>query len=116
MKRSTLALFTVACFATVTPLRANVVNEWCEKTSGAAYVMPGGPGTAGVRIVAMAHIAMFEAVNSIEPRYTPYRALLPAERGWSQDAAASAAARADASASPRVWRRWATSRYSQPMA
>ena len=40
----------------------------------------------------MAHIAMFEAVNSIEPRYTPYSARLPAERSWSQEAAASAAA------------------------
>ena len=76
------------------PLQANVVADWCDKASGAAYVMAGGPGTGGVRAVAMAHIAMFEAVNSIEPRYTPYRALLPAQRGWSQEAAASAAAHA----------------------
>jgi hypothetical protein len=74
--------------------QANVVAEWCDKASGAAYLMAGGPGTGGVRAVAMAHIAMFEAVNSIEPRYKPYRALLPAQRGWSQDAAASSAAHA----------------------
>ena len=74
--------------------QANVVADWCDKASGAAYLMAGGPGTGGVRAVAMAHIAMFEAVNSIEPRYKPYRALLPAQPGWSQDAAASAAAHA----------------------
>jgi hypothetical protein len=56
--------------------------------------MAGGPGTTGVRVVAMAHIAMFEAVNSIEPRYTPYKARLPADPSWSQEAAASAAAHA----------------------
>jgi hypothetical protein len=35
---------------------------------------------------------MFEAVNSIEPRYRPYRARLPALPGSSRDAAAAAAA------------------------
>jgi hypothetical protein len=74
------------------PARANVVTDWSEKASGAAYLMAGGPGTAGVRIVAMAHVAMFEAVNSIEPRYTPYRTKLAADPSWSQEAAASAAA------------------------
>jgi hypothetical protein len=37
---------------------------------------------------------MFEAVNSIEPRYTPYRARLSADRGWPKEVAASSAARA----------------------
>ena len=40
----------------------------------------------------MVHIAMFEAINSIEPRYTPYRARLSAESNASREAAAAAAA------------------------
>lgn len=70
----------------------NVVSEWSEHASGAAYTMTGGPGTAGQRVFTMAHVAMFDAVNAIEPRYTPYAAALGAERHWSKEAAASAAA------------------------
>jgi hypothetical protein len=44
------------------------------------------------RSMAIVHIAMFEALNSITPRYTPYRARLPVEPGTSPDAAAAAAA------------------------
>jgi len=38
------------------------------------------------------HIAMFDAVNSIEPVYRPYYAQLPATRETSKEAAAAAAA------------------------
>lgn len=72
--------------------RADVITDWSEKASAAAYLMAGGPGTGGARAHAMAQVAMFEAVNSIEPRYTPYRNRLPAEPTWSKEAAASAAA------------------------
>jgi hypothetical protein len=40
----------------------------------------------------MMHIAMFEALNSIEPRYAAYRKRLPAEPGALPQAAAAAAA------------------------
>ena len=40
----------------------------------------------------MVHVAMFEAVNSIAGKYTPYRAIIPAAPGSSQEAAAAAAA------------------------
>jgi hypothetical protein len=40
----------------------------------------------------MVHIAMFETLNSIEPRYTPYRMRLATESSASRDAAAAAAA------------------------
>ncbi|HUP29178.1 MAG TPA: vanadium-dependent haloperoxidase [Usitatibacter sp.] len=75
-----------------TAVSANVVTDWSERASAAAYFMTGGPGTGGTRLSAMAHVAMFEALNSIEPRYTPYRARLQAERDSSPEAAASAAA------------------------
>jgi hypothetical protein len=100
MKRNFLALAGICSVAGAVciPVHANVITDWSDKASGAAYVMAGGPGTGGVRVVAMTHVAMFEAVNSIEPRYMPYKARLPAERTWSQEAAASSAAHAVLSA------------------
>jgi hypothetical protein len=42
--------------------------------------------------MAIMHIAMFDAVNTIEPVYRPYQAQLPAPPDTSKDAAAAAAA------------------------
>lgn len=70
---------------------ADAVLDWNLVTVNAA-------GTAGVspdrqsRALAIVHVAMFEAVNSIAPRYAPYRARLPAEPGASPEAAAAVAA------------------------
>jgi len=70
---------------------ADVITEWNEKAVAAGYTTNQGPPVHG-RVVAMVHLAMFEALNSIEPRYRPYRARLPAEPGASRDAAGAAAA------------------------
>lgn len=70
---------------------ADVVTHWNEKVVAAGYAANQGP-PPHTRMVAMVHLAMFEAVNSIEPRYQPYRARLAAEPGASRDAAAAAAA------------------------
>ena len=69
---------------------ADVVTDWNEKAVAAGYAANAGPANA--RNVAIVHLAMFEALNSIEPRYTPYRKRLPVEPGASRDAAAAAAA------------------------
>ena len=53
------------------------------------------PASAGVllpRPYAMMHVAMFDAVNSIESGYSPYRVRLPALRFASSEAAAAQAA------------------------
>jgi hypothetical protein len=55
------------------------------------------PGTGplpplAVRNLAILHVAMFDAVNSIEPRYKPYNIQLPATPDTSKEAAAAAAA------------------------
>jgi hypothetical protein len=42
------------------------------------------------RAMSMLHIAMFEAVNAIELRYTPYKLTLSADRSTSKEAAAAA--------------------------
>ena len=45
------------------------------------------------RAMALVHIAMFDAANSMEPIYRPYYAQLPATRETSKEAAVAAAAR-----------------------
>jgi hypothetical protein len=49
---------------------------------------------AAARLAAIAHVAMFEAVNSIAQEYRPYAASVPAPAGASADAASVAAAHA----------------------
>ena len=74
-----------------TTASADVITDWNEKAVAAGYTAGQGPPPHS-RIVAMAHLAMFEAVNSIEPRYRPYRTRLTAEPGTSREAAAAVAA------------------------
>jgi hypothetical protein len=70
---------------------ADVITDWNEKAVNAGYAAQVTPGVSA-RNIAMMHIAMFEALNSIEPRYTSYRTRLSAEPGTSRDAAAAVAA------------------------
>jgi hypothetical protein len=65
-----------------------VVNDHSGTYGAAAQ---GGP-TRTSRALAIVHIAIFDAVNSIEPRAVPYGRAFPA-RGASVDAAAATAAR-----------------------
>src|SRR5262245_1755232 len=69
---------------------ANVITDWDEKA--VALIQP--PMTPPVAYGAMAiwHLAMFDAVNSIEPRYRAYKSTLPATPTVSKDAAAATAA------------------------
>jgi PAP2 superfamily len=73
------------------PACANVINDWDEK---AAAVVTPMPPYHGQRVLAMVHVAMFDAVNSIERRYRPYLVQLPADPTTSKEAAAAAAAAA----------------------
>jgi hypothetical protein len=70
---------------------ADVIADWDEKAVAAGYTARQGP-PPHTRAVAMVHLAMFEAVNSIQKRYQPYRKVLAAEPGASIDAAAATAA------------------------
>ena len=70
---------------------ADVVTDWNEMVVAAGYAARQGP-PPHTRIVAMVHLAMFEAMNSVDRRYRPYRARLAAEPGTSREAAAAAAA------------------------
>jgi len=79
----------------VGPVRANVITDWDEKAVVVVTPMSSLGGTSpymAVRMMGMVHVAMFDAVNSIERRYRPYNAQLPADPATSKEAAAAAAA------------------------
>jgi hypothetical protein len=82
----------LAAFLTspVSVASANVIADWDEKA--VAFVQPRMVPPVAYRAIAIVHIAMFDAVNSIEPVYRPYYAQLPATRETSKEAAAAAAA------------------------
>ena len=68
--------------------RADAVLDW--NAIAADLPIPAPPVMA--RVMAAMHGAMFDAVNSVEARYTPYRFAVPAAPGASIEAAAAAAA------------------------
>jgi hypothetical protein len=69
---------------------ANVVTDWDE--TAVAIIQPRMVPPVAYRAMAIVHIAMFDAANSIEPTYRPYHAQLPAAPDTSKDAAVAAAA------------------------
>jgi len=98
-KRSLVASALLAC-AFITTAQATggnfrdrddpaVIREWNALAEG---VIPTSAGPTLPRTYAMMHIAMFDAVNSIEGNYTPYRVSVPAYRFASGEAAAAQAA------------------------
>jgi hypothetical protein len=76
-----------------TPVRADVITDWNEKTVAFVTARTMLPPQAE-RVMATVHVAMFDAINSIERRYLPYREQLPATKDTSKEAAAAAAAAA----------------------
>ena len=68
------------------PADADIVVDWNQQV-----ITSGGPQIQ--RTLAMVHLAMFDAVNAIDPRYSPYLALPAPPPGASPEAAAAAAAR-----------------------
>jgi hypothetical protein len=66
-----------------------VVREWNALAEG---TIPASAGPTLPRPYAMMHIAMFDAVNSIEGGYTAYRVRINAPRSASSEAAAAQAA------------------------
>jgi len=82
-------------FAILSPSQsiADVVTEWNQQAEVCvleAKILP----FAGTRVMAIVHTSMFDAINSIEGRYTPYKFKVPAPTGASAEAAGVAAAHA----------------------
>jgi hypothetical protein len=91
---ATLGLTLGLALVSASPARADVITEWDEK--GTAFVTPlmagWGGASMGQRAMTMVDIAMFDAVNAIEPRYRPFIARDPAPTSASKEAAAAVAA------------------------
>jgi len=68
---------------------SNVITDWDEKA--VAFVQKRMVPPLAYRVMAIVHVSMFDAVNSIEPIYRPYKVQLPATADTSKDAAAAAA-------------------------
>jgi hypothetical protein len=67
----------------------NIVIQWNQILQTLFTPAPGPQ----LRSLPMLHIAMFDAINSIEDMYTPYRVHIKGSRGASAEAAAAQAAR-----------------------
>jgi hypothetical protein len=73
------------------PASADVITDWNEKAVALVTKHRMLPPQAE-RVIACVHVAMFDAVNSIERRYQPYRVSLSAGKDTSKEAAAASAA------------------------
>jgi PAP2 superfamily len=71
--------------------KADVVTEWNQKAQQALLNANASP-VASSRVLAIVQVAVFDAVNGIERRYTPIHADFDAPRGTSRRAAAVQAA------------------------
>ena len=83
----------VATLAVPAVAAADVVTDWNVIIEAVAFRVGGGPPQPGSRVQAIAHIAIHDALNSIEPRYARYTGPGQAYPGASPDAAVAAAGR-----------------------
>ena len=70
--------------------RADVITDWNQTTVDEIRKLGLGPNPAS-RALAIAHIAAYEAINSLSKTHTPYRATLRANLPASPEAAAASA-------------------------
>jgi hypothetical protein len=82
----------LALLAVYPAARADVVMDWNDVAVArlvAARQLP----PDGARAIAIVHVAMFDAINAVQPRYAPYAFKGKAPAGASAEAAGIAAAR-----------------------
>jgi PAP2 superfamily len=75
------------------PASADVITDWNERSVAFVTARAMLPPQAE-RVMATVHAAMFDAINSIEPRYRSYLVQIPTAKETSKEAAAAAAAAA----------------------
>jgi PAP2 superfamily len=78
-----ICLTLLASFWTAAPACADVISQWNDQV-----LALGGAS----RTLAMVHVAMFDAINAIQPRYRPYLQLPAPPDGALPEAAAASAA------------------------
>ena len=72
--------------------RADTITDWNE-TAIEVMKVAGVGGNPWSRTLAMVHVAMSDALNSVRPRYARYVTSIPSKPGASAEAAVAAAAR-----------------------
>jgi hypothetical protein len=94
MKHSTVVAIAILIAVATGTVRADTVTDWNQTAIEVLKVARVGVGSGpGLRTLAMVHVVMFDAINSVQGRYTRYIATIPAVPGASAEAAAAAAAR-----------------------
>jgi hypothetical protein len=83
--------FAALLIAFVLPASADAVLDWNERGVAAVTASRFGP-PEGARIMAMMHVAMYNAINAVQARYAPYRFESRAKGEASAEAAGAAAA------------------------
>jgi len=68
--------------------RADVITDWNQTTAAVLGTAKVG-GNPASRTLAMVHVAMSDAVNSVQPRYTRYLSSAPTAPGASAEVAAA---------------------------
>ena len=89
--RMHVAQVLLVTLGTLHAARADIINDWNEKAVNTVLGRGLGPPPAE-RVMAMMHLAVFDAINSIDGRYKPYLIQLPARSDTSKEAAAVSAA------------------------
>jgi hypothetical protein len=92
MKTLHSAIIGLALLSGAPALHADVVTDWNQTAIDVmqASNVAGNPWT---RSMALMHVAMSDAVNTVQGRYTRFAAAIPSASGVSAEAAAAAAAR-----------------------
>jgi hypothetical protein len=99
LRKPLTAALAVASLAASPAVLADAVTDW----NAFADTLALGPPPVRARATAIMHVAMHDAVNSVEPRYESYAHVPRARRGASAEAAArQAAASAIKGAAPSV--------------
>jgi hypothetical protein len=89
-KLNTVILFSALFVSSQSISRADVIMDWNAKADAIATQKQLTPFPHG-RALAILHLAMFEAVNAVERKYSPYKLELTADRETSKEAAAASA-------------------------
>lgn len=85
--------FLVPALLSIPAVAADAVSEWNQRAEACALEAK-QDALFATRTLAIVHVAMFDAMNSIEGRYTPYKFKVAAPAGSSAEAAGVAAAHA----------------------
>jgi hypothetical protein len=81
MRSIKMSLWMIAITLLLIPtIRADVVSDWNNRAFATIIAAKQGPPVAA-RSMAIVHTAMFEAVNAIQKRYTPYKVNAPPPEG-----------------------------------